>query len=351
MKSRLHAGLIVALLLTALVVSVVSGQGKRKLDIYYVDVEGGAATLIVTPAGESVLVDAGWPGREGRDAKRIQKAMQQAGISAIDHLIMTHYHVDHFGGIADLAKQVTIHRFYDRGVLGTDIREYKDNPAMYQGYLAAAGNKNITLKPGDEIKLKSAPGTPAVKLLVLAASTNVISGKKGAVNAECATATAQPEDTSDNARSVTFKLSYGNFDFFDAGDLTWNIEQKLACPANLVGEVDLYQVTHHGMNTSNNPALVRALKPTVAIMNNGPRKGGHPDTYKTLRAQASIRDVWQLHRNVTTTAEQNTTPDYIANMEEAGDEAHMVTVSVDAAKRNFTLTNQRNQKSQTYATR
>jgi beta-lactamase superfamily II metal-dependent hydrolase len=260
---------------------------------------------------------------------------------------MTHYHVDHFGGIPDLAKQVTIHRFYDRGPLGEDIKEYKDNPKMYQDYLAATGNKNITLKPGDEIKLKPVQGMPAVKLQCLASSTNVMAGK-GKNNAECATATPQAEDTSDNARSVVFKLSYGNFDFFDAGDATWNTEHKLVCPANLVGEVDLYQVTHHGMNTSNNTALLRSLKPTVAIMNNGARKGGHPDVYKALRGLSSIKDIWQMHRSIPG-GEQNAPADFVANPEETPDEAHMITVSVDAGKKQFTVTNQRNQKSQSYA--
>ena len=322
----------------------VSAQTKRAtLDIFYIDVEGGASTLIVTPAGESILVDAGWPGFELRDAKRIEAAMKQAGLTQIDHFIMTHYHVDHFGGIPQLAARVKIMNFYDRGPLLPEIKEYQDNPKAYADYRAAAKDKTTTLKPGDTIKLKRAAGLPPVTLQVLAASRETITGKSmaGAKNPACEAVALKEEDPSDNARSVVFLLRYGAFDFFDGGDVTWNIEHKLVCPANLIGEVDLYQVTHHGTDSSNNTALLHSLKPTVAIMNNGPRKGGSLAVIKSVSALPSIKAFYQGHRNTALTPEQNAPEKFIANLEGPTDAANMITVVVDAGKKSFAVTNGR----------
>ena len=334
------------LLVSLAIVSLAKPPARKTLEIYYVDVEGGAATLIVTPAGESVLVDTGWPGFESRDAKRIQAAMQQAGITQIDHLIITHYHVDHFGGVPELAKLVTIKNHYNHGEL-PNPPENGGQPKQYADYIAAANSKTITVKPGDAIKLRAARGTPAVTLKFLAARGAVIRG--GKPNAACAEATPKPEDKSDNARSVGFKLSYGAFDFLDMGDLTWNIEKNLVCPANPIGNIDLYQVTHHGMDTSNNPVLLKSINPTVAIMNNGPKKGGSANTVKWLRELPSLQALYQVHRNVATSDEQNTAPEYIANIEEKSSE--MIWVSVDAAKKNFTVTNGRTKASQSFASK
>jgi beta-lactamase superfamily II metal-dependent hydrolase len=322
---------------------------RRTLDLYYADVEGGAATLIITPAGESILVDAGWPGFDGRDAKRIERAMKEAGVSAIDHLIMTHYHTDHYGGIPELAKRVKVNHFYDHGPMSS-LQEDRDFATKYAAYQAVTNGQSITLKPGAVIKLKQASGTPPVSLRILAARSEVVSAGRpaGAQNVECSNATQQPEDPSDNARSLVFLLRYGGFDFLNSGDLTWNIEHKLVCSQNLIGEIDLYQVAHHGANNSNNPVLLRSVKPTVAIMNNGPRKGGHPDTVKWLRELSTLQDIWQVHRNVASAAEQNAPADLIANLDEQNDEAHMIRVAVDAAQRTFTVTNDRNNQRKSY---
>jgi beta-lactamase superfamily II metal-dependent hydrolase len=323
---------------------------RRTLDIFYVDVEGGAATLIVTPAGESILVDAGWPGFEGRDANRIEMAMKSAGIVGIDHLIMTHYHVDHYGGIPEIAKRVKVGKFYDHGPMSS-LEDDKDFPTRYAAYRAAAKDKTVTLDPGSSIRLKQVQGLPPIFLQVLASRGETISSKRmsGLPSGECANAKQLPEDKSDNARSVAILLRYGSFKFLDTGDLTWNVEHKLVCPQNMIGEVDLYQVAHHGANISNNPTLLRSIKPAVAIMDNGPRKGGHPDAVKALRELPTLKDLWQLHRNVTSSPEQNAPDEFIANLDEQNDEAKMIRVSVDAAKRSYTVTNDRNGKSQTYA--
>src|SRR5262245_54211321 len=162
---------------------------RRTLDIFYVDVEGGAATLIVTPAGESILVDAGWPGFEGRDAKRIEKAMKAAGVTAIDHLIVTHYHTDHYGGVPELAKLVRINRFYDHGPMSS-LDEDKDFATKYAAYRAAAKNQTITLNPGSSIRLKQSQNAPPVFLQVLAARAETITSKRATVepNSACANA-------------------------------------------------------------------------------------------------------------------------------------------------------------------
>jgi competence protein ComEC len=340
------------LVLIGVVTSISARQEKtvgRGLEIYYVDVEGGAATLIVTPARQSVLIDAGWPGFDGRDAKRIQKAMKSAGIERIDHLVATHYHTDHYGGIPELAKLVKIEKFYDHGPLAS-LDEDKGFAAKYAAYQAVTKGKSITLKPADTILLDNPPGIPVSRtsLTCLAARAETLPGGKGRENQECAGAPLKSEDKSDNARSLVLALDYEDFDFLVTGDLTWNVEHKLVCPVDTVGEFDLYQVAHHGMNISNNPVLLRSIKPEVAIMNNGPRKGGHPDTVKALLELPTLKDLWQVHRNVTSSPEQNAPADFIANLEEENDEAHMIRVTVDAAKRTFTVTNDRNGKSKTY---
>ena len=340
---------LVAVVLVASAVSFGRATAPtRTLDIYYVDVEGGAATLIVTPARESLLIDAGWPGFEARDAKRIQAAMQQAGISQIDHLVATHYHVDHYGGIPELARLVSIKHFYDHGKMKS-LAEDEHFAERYGAYEAACGpGGSTTLRPGDTIPLKPAPGTAPMKLTCLAANAEVIGGGTTSPNPGCASLSEKEPDPSDNARSIALLLSWDGFEFLDCGDLTWNIEQRLVCPANRIGDIDLYQVTHHGMNTSNNPVLLRSVRPTVAIMNNGPRKGGSADTVKWLRELPSLKALYQVHRNVETTAEQNAPAAFIANLEEQPDAAYMITVSVDAAKRVFVVTNQRTRESKSY---
>jgi beta-lactamase superfamily II metal-dependent hydrolase len=319
---------------------------QRTLDLYFIDVEGGAATLIVTPAGESVLLDAGWDGFDGRDAKRIQQAMRQAGITAIDHLVVTHYHRDHYGGVPELASLVPIKRFYDHGKM-TSLADDPQFAERYGAYQAAAKGQTITLKPGDTIPLKTAAGSPPIKLLCVAARAAVINGAGARPNTEC-TPDAPNEDSSDNARSVALLLKFGDFEFLNLADLTWNVSKRLVCPANQIGEVDLYQATHHGGNVSNDPALLRSLRPTVAVMINGPRKGGHPDTIKWLRETISFKALYQLHRNVQTSVEQNAPVEFIANLDENPDAANMITVSIDATKRAFAVTNGRTKESRSY---
>ena len=265
----------------------------RGLDLYFIDVMGGAATLIVAPDRESVLIDSGWPGFDDRDPKRIVHALKDlAGGDHLDHLITTHWHVDHFGEVAGLAKQIEIKHFWDRGLPeDNDPKlDFPDGPRTDDplgiAYREASKGKRTVLRPGDPIRLNG-----SLTGLVLASGGKVISPATAAVpNSRCEEPTVdRPADPSDNARSLAIHFRFGKFDFLDCGDLTWNVEKALVCPQDAIGPIDLYQVTHHGMDISNHPALVRTIQPTVAIMNNGPHKGGSPATVKLLRSISSIQ--------------------------------------------------------------
>jgi competence protein ComEC len=313
----------VLLPMLGIVLTAAVASAQPTLDIHHVDVEGGAATLIVTPARESVLVDAGWPGNDGRDANRIQAAMAASGIARIDHLIVTHYHTDHVGGLPPLIAKVPVGTIYDHGVMSPP--HDPDYAKNYEAYVAAVPQRK-TLAAGDTIALQpSADGTP-VSLRVVAAHGKVASRGSAPRNTRCGTVPAKPVDSSDNARSVAFVLTFGAFDFFDAGDLTWNTEAELVCPDISVPRVEVYQVTHHGLDTSNHPLLVEALAPTVAVMNNGAKKGGSAATVKTLKSLPSLKALYQLHRNVATGPDDNTAPELVANPDESPDAGHMVSV-------------------------
>ncbi len=293
-----------------------AADAPRGLDIYFIDTEGGAATLIVTPAGESVLIDCGNPG--GRDAERIHKvATEQGGLKAVDHLIITHWHSDHYGGAERLAALMPIHQCYDHGIPDKLAEDPQRFPLMIQAYKTVARGKSKTLTPGDELTLKQKEGAPPLKLYCLCGDAKVIPDKPGAPENPIAKEhKPKPDDPTDNAKSLGFLLTYGDFRFLDLGDLTWNIEYLLVHPTDKIGPVDVYQVTHHGQDSSNNPVLMRTVRPRVAICNNGPRKGGHPSINATLRRIPDVQAIYQLHRNVTATAAENTDPEYIANAEE-----------------------------------
>ena len=320
----------------------------RPLEIYFVDVEGGAATLIVTPAGESLLVDTGNKREEdGRDSKRMHQAAQQAGLKRIDHLLTSHFHGDHYGGVAELSELIPIGKFYDHGK--TDLLE---DPKLYEAYVEAAKGQTQVLRPGDEIRLNQAAGAARIGLLVVASGGEVIQLKTAKENPECKEAKPKPKDTSDNARSLGFVLTLGKFRFLDLGDLTWNIEHKLACPVDVIGRVDLYQVTHHGLDSSSNPVLLRTLKPQVAVANNGPHKGIFPDVMATLRALPSLEDIYQGHRNLDYGDKGNTAPELIANLgTEEECQGHVIKVAVAPDGTSYTVTNGRTDQSRTYAVR
>src|SRR6267142_1710407 len=262
----------------------------KTLDIYFIDVEGGAATLIVTPLGESLLVDSGFPGE--RDPGRIAHVARDiAGLKQIDHYITTHWHRDHVGGIPQLSKLIPVKNYYDHGLPTTITPDIQ--PEFIEAYRQTVQGKSVALQPGDVIRLRSSvKDLPPLQIRVMAANGIVLGEQPGAPQIKpCGPDfQPQPEDKTDNVNSVGILLSFGRFKFFDGGDLTWNIEDRLVCPKNLIGGVDVYQVDHHGTDPSNNPELVRALQPRVAIINDGPRKGGEASTFATLKNLKQIED-------------------------------------------------------------
>ncbi len=322
----------------------------KTLDIYFIDVEGGAATLIVTPTGQSLLIDTGFPG--DRDAGRIaHAALEIAGLKQIDHCVITHWHRDHVGGVATLAKLIPIKHYYDHGLPQTIASDMQSE--LIEAYRQTTKGNSITLKPGDEIKLQRSPKyLPPLEVRVLAAG-GVVLGEQSSMPQirPCGEKfEPKPEDTSDNVNSVGILLTFGRFKFFDGGDLTWNIENRLACPKNVVGVVDVYQVDHHGLDISNNPAFVSALNPRVAIINDGPRKGGEARTFATLKDLKEIEAIYQLHRNVRTTDKDNTMSGYIANEEEVC-QGNLIKISVDPTARSYTVSIPARQLSRSYRTR
>jgi len=311
-------------------------SAAKGLEIYFVDTEGGAATLIVSPAGESTLIDCGNPGE--RDAERIFRAAKQAGLKQIDNLIITHWHLDHYGGAEALARKMPIKHCFDHGIPASLADDPTNFPKLMAAYKAVSQGNSKQVNPGDEIPLAQAGPAP-LHLQCLVARGEAIPDKPGGPqNGYSKTFKPMPEDTSDNARSLGFLLTYGKFRFLDLGDLTWNIEYKLVAPTDKIGLIDVYQSTHHGLDISNNPVLIRTVRPFVAIYNNGPHKGGAPALTATLRDLGCLQAIFQLHRNLDAKPEENAPPDLIANTAtEAACKGEYIKLSVAPDTNSYTV--------------
>ncbi len=283
----------------------------KTLTVFFIDVEGGQATLVVSPSGESLLVDTGWPGSQGRDAERIMAAARQAGIQRIDYLLVTHYHMDHVGGVPQLAERIPIGTFIDHGASVESGKQADELKAAYDK--VQSKGRHMLAKPGGKIPIADLD----IEVLAVAgrAITVPIEGA-GQSNPLCAEAKPLDEDKSENSQSVGILIRHGKFRMIDLGDLTGDKELELACPRNLVGPVDVYLTTHHGNSDSGSAAIVRALGPRVAIMNNGARKGGDASAWQTVRTSPGLEDIWQLHYAVEGGKGSNAPDEFIANPEE-----------------------------------
>jgi competence protein ComEC len=321
------------------------------LEIYWIDTEGGGGTLIVTPAKQSILIDTGWP--TGPSASRIHAAAQEAGIGKIDYLILTHFHLDHFGGAAVLANLMPIGTVLDNGIPDHDP-DGNTNSAKFlqriEPYRAFHADHREVIQPGLQLSLRPLDGTAPLHFTCMGAHQHFFHRDGDPRNPLCGEGVTKAPDTSENKNSVVSLLQFGPFKFYDGGDLTWNMEGELVCPINSIGQVDVYQVDHHGVNISNNPLLIRSLAPTVTVMNNGSHKGGAPETLATLRSIPSIQTMYQMHRDLRGGSEYNTDDEFIANLQERCD-GNYIKCSVDASGKNYTISIPGTGYSRTYKTR
>jgi competence protein ComEC len=319
-----------------------AAPSSKSLRIYSIDVEGGQSTLLVTPSGESLLIDTGWPGNNGRDADRVQAAMRDAGITKIDHLLITHYHVDHVGGVPELARRVPIGEFLDHGENREDSEITRHDYAAYLKTIA--GKPHRVVHPGDSIDL---PGVKAIVLTADGEHIGSVPGVKPQPNPYCASEPKAEADPSENARSVGVLVTYGNFRFLDLGDLTKAKEIALVCPKNPIPPIDLYLATHHGMNLSNAKAIVDAVHPRVTIMNNGARKGSSSEAWQTIHESPGMQDLYMLHTVEGSDAGHNSAEALVANPK--GGSADGAYFKVNASEDgSFSVTNSRTGQTKNY---
>jgi competence protein ComEC len=309
-------GIVVATLLclwsfSAEVAAAVPENGKG-LQIYFVDVEGGQSTLFVTPEGKSLLIDTGWPDNNGRDADRIVAAAKLAGIKQIDFVLLTHYHMDHAGGITQLAAEIPIRAVIDHG----ENREPNNDATQqmwenYQKLVEKEKLNRIIAKPGDTLPLEG------METRVISSDGELIEkplNGGGGKNAVCETLEKRPADETENARSLGVLLTFGKLRILDLGDLTSDKEAQLVCPVNKLGTVDIYVVSHHGSTPSNSRGFLNSITPRVAIMDNGASKGGAPSSWEAVEKSPRLEDLWQLHFANEGGAEHNVADAFIANV-------------------------------------
>jgi competence protein ComEC len=335
-------------LLTAILLLGVSAHAAGALNIYFIDVEGGQSTLVVSPSGQSLLIDAGYAGFSGRDANRIKTAAKAAGVGRIDYLLVTHFHSDHEGGVPNLLEVLPVANILDYGPSVDAGGKYPDDYTAVLAKIEKAKGTHRVVMPGDKIPVKGLDVT-----VVTAAGKTIQHPLSGAgllgheqPNPYCSGLAPRKEgegdETGENPQAVGVVIELGKFRFGDFSDITWNKELALLCPDNKAGKLDLYLTTHHGGESSK---AIWGLAPRVAIMNNGARKGGDPAGWKVVKASPGLEDLWQLHFAIAGGSDTNTADTLIANVDEDLGEYLKVTAESSGA---FTVVNHRNKYSKTY---
>jgi competence protein ComEC len=312
------------------------GQDQRQLKVFAIDVEGGQATLFVPAGGQSLLIDTGWQDNNGRDADRIAAVAKQAGLAKIDYVLITHFHDDHVGGVPQLVARIPVGTFIDHGEnRELDHGAAEHNYAEYQKVLATGRYKRIVAKPGDVLPIQGLTAT------VVSADGELISRPLvggGQQNEACATSPIKPADQTENSRSLGISIQFGKLKLLDLGDLTSDKERGLMCPVNKIGHVDLLIVSHHGWDQSSSPAFVLGLRPLVAIMDNGEKKGGSPSTFDTFKLSPGLKAMYQLHYSAESGA-KNAPTERIANLQ-GTDAGYFIEVAA-SADGHFSVTNGR----------
>jgi competence protein ComEC len=334
----LLAGLFVS---AAAATALPSTDPSKSLRVYFVDVEGGQATLFVTPEGNSLLIDTGWPGNNGRDADRIVAAAHDAGIQKIDYVLITHYHDDHVGGAPQLAAKIPIGTFIDH----SENRE-PGAQKLYDAYkvlLDSGKYKHIVAKPGDLLPIKG------MRAEVISSDGAVISTplpSAGQPNPTCNDFNP-PDDKTENPRSLGTLFTFGKLKILDLGDLTANKEKELMCPINRIGRIDIFIASHHGFDQSDSAALVHGIAPRVAIVDNGEKKGGSPSVLDIIKSSPGIVGIWQLHYAQESGDAHNAPAGSIANLQ--GPDAGNYLKVIAERDGSFAVFNSRTKETKTYS--
>lgn len=329
------------LILATAILAIPLTAAEKALEIFFVDVEGGQATLFVTPGGQSMLVDTGWGYNAFRDADRIAAAAKRAHIKKIDYVVITHYHSDHVGGVPQLVEKIPVGTFIDHG---PNRETSKESATLYAEYeKAIAGSNHMVARPGEHLPIKG------MDVVVVSADGKTIEQPlpgAGQQNQACSGVEQKAADPSENAHSVGMVITFGKLRVVDLGDLTWQKELELMCPVNKLGRADIFVVSHHGLDLSNSPALVHGLQPRVAVMDNASKKGGSPSAWDVIKSSPGIQDIWQLHFADAGGKEHNTSDPFIANIEEADTGFYLKVAAHEDGS--FEVTNERDKFSKQY---